>query len=271
MGPPLPRIAALLPWVLAAMGAAPGAVQAASLYVAPVRVVLTPSRPVASLTLGSGEEEEEEEEEAEVAVQAEVMAWSQENGQDIYQPTREVLVNPSIFRLSPGAQQIVRLGLQVPAADTERSYRIFFQQLPRDQALPRDGTRGAQLQTLLRLAAPIFVPPAGPSRQDAQWRLQRASPSSATSGGSGHVLSLDNRGTDHLQLTQILVRREGGTELLRKNMSLYVLPGRSADVALDLPPLAPGSSLQIDAASDAPTALPAATVHIPRADTAPRQ
>jgi fimbrial chaperone protein len=50
-----------------------------------------------------------------------------------------------------------------------------------------------------------------------------------------------------------------------------VLPGRSADIALDLPPLAPGSSLQIDAASDAPAALPAATVHIPRADTAPRQ
>ena len=267
MGSPLlPRIAALLPWVLAVMGAAAGAVQAASLYVAPVRVVLTPSRPVASLTLGSGEEE------GEVAVQAEVMAWSQENGQDIYQPTREVLVNPSIFRLSPGAQQIVRLGLQVPAADTERSYRIFFQQLPRDQALPRDGKGGGQLQTLLRLAVPIFVPPAGASRQDAEWRLQRASSSSsAAPGGSGHVLTIDNRGTDHLQLTQILVRREGGAELLRKNMSLYVLPGRSADVALNLPLLAPGSSLQIDAASDAPTALPAATVHIPRADTAPRQ
>ncbi|AGU53653.1 putative pili assembly chaperone [Variovorax paradoxus B4] len=265
MAPLLPRIAALLPWVLAAMGIASGAVQAASLYVAPVRVVLTPSRPVAALTLGSGEEE------AEVAVQAEVMAWSQENGQDIYQPTREVLVNPSIFRLSPGAQQIVRLGLQVPAADTERSYRIFFQQLPRDQALPRDGKGGAQLQTLLRLAVPIFVPPAGASRQDAQWRLQRASPDSATPGGSGHVLTIDNRGTDHLQLTQILVRREGGVELLRKNMSLYVLPGRSADVALDLPLLARGSSLQIDATSDAPTALPAAIVHIPRADTAPRQ
>lgn len=265
MAPLLPRIAALLPWVLAVMGAAPGAVQAASLYVAPVRVVLTPSRPVAALTLGSGEEE------AEVAVQAEVMAWSQENGQDIYRPTREVLVNPSIFRLSPGAQQIVRLGLQVPAADTERSYRIFFQQLPRDQALPRDGKGGAQLQTLLRLAVPIFVPPAGASRQDAQWRLQRASPYPATPGGSGHVLTIDNRGTDHLQLTQILVRREGGVELLRKNMSLYVLPGRSADVALDLPLPVRGSSLQIDATSDAPTALPAAIVHIPRADTAPRQ
>ena len=264
MAPLLPRIAALLAWALAALGAASGAVQAASLYVAPVRVVLTPSRPVASLTLGSGEEE------AEVAVQAEVMAWSQENGQDIYQPTREVLVNPSIFRLSPGAQQIVRLGLQVPAADTERSYRIFFQQLPRDQALPRDGKGGAQLQTLLRLAVPIFVPSAGASRQDAQWRLQRASPSSATPGGHGHVLTIDNRGTDHLQLTQILVRREGDSELLRKSMSRYVLPGQSADIALDLPPLAPGSPLRIDATSDAPTELPMAIVHIPRADTPSR-
>jgi fimbrial chaperone protein len=258
-------MAALLPWVLTALGAVSGAAHAASLYVAPVRVVLTPSRPVASVTLGSGEEE------AEVAIQAEVMAWSQENGQDVYQPTREVLVNPSIFRLSPGAQQIVRLGLQVPAASTERSYRIFFQQLPRDQALPKDGKGGAQLQTLLRLAVPIFVPPAGTPLQDAQWRLRRASPSLAAPGSAGHVLAVDNRGTDHLQLTQIIVRREGGAELLRKNLSLYVLAGQSAEVALELPLLTPGSRLQIDAASDAPVALPAASVRIPSADIRSRQ
>jgi len=260
------RKAALLPWgVLAATGVLPCKVQAVSLYVSPVRVVLTPSRPVSSLTLGSNEE-------TEVAVQAEVLAWSQENGQDVYKPTRDVLVNPTIFRVPPGGQQIVRLGLQVPVDATERSYRIFLQQLPRDQALTREAGSGAQLQTLLRLAVPIFVPPPEP-RQEVQWRLQAtAPPPPGTSRPSRYTLTLDNRGTSHLQLKQILVRRESGTELLRKSLSLYVLPGQSsADIALELPALAPETSLQIEAASDAPSALPAAIVHIPRADPAPRQ
>ena len=120
----------LLPCVLAATGAL-----ATSLSVAPLRLVLTPERPVGSLTMGNSED-------AEVAVQAEVLAWSQEDGRDVYQPTREVLVNPAIFRLPPGGRQIVRLGLQVPAEARERSYRVFLRQLPRDQALPQNNAEG---------------------------------------------------------------------------------------------------------------------------------
>ena len=101
-------IAALLARTLAACMAA-GAAQAASLHVAPVLVQLTPARPVAALTLGNNDE-------AEVAVQAQVYAWSQQAGQDVYTPTGEVLVNPAIFRIPSAGQQIVRLGLQVRAA-----------------------------------------------------------------------------------------------------------------------------------------------------------
>lgn len=247
------RWSALLPCVLMPIGAL-----AASLSVAPLRLVLTPERPVASLTMGNSDEAEE------VAVQAEVLVWSQEDGRDVYQPTREVLVNPSIFRLPPGGRQIVRLGLQVPAEAVERSYRVFLRQLPRDQALPADG--GVKLQTLLRIGVPIFVPPLQ-LRQALQWRLQAGG-----AGGRGYKLMLDNQGSEHIQLTQLVVRREGGTELLRKSLSHYALAGQSAGIELELPALPPDTRLHIEAATDAPEALSTvtATVLVPRAPAVPR-
>ena len=246
---------ALLPCVLVPIGAL-----AASLSVAPLRIVLTPQRPVASLTMGNSDEAEE------VAVQAEVLAWSQEDGRDVYQPTRDVLVNPSIFRLAPGGRQIVRLGLQVPAEAAERSYRVFLRQLPRDQALATDGAGGAKLQTLLRIGVPIFVPPLQ-LRQALQWRLQASG-----AGGRGYRLMLDNQGSEHIQLTQLVVRRDGGAELLRKSLSHYALAGQSAGIELELPALPPDTRLHIEAATDAPEALSTvtATVLVPRAPAVPR-
>ena len=243
---------ALWPCLLAPAGAA-----AASLSVAPLRIALTPERPVASLTMGNGED-------TEVAVQAEVLAWSQRDGHDVYEPTRDVLVNPAIFRIPPGGRQIVRLGLQVPAEARERSFRIFLRQLPRDQALPLNGAAGATVQTLLRIGVPVFVPPTQP-RRALQWSLQ-----AGRAGGAAYRLVLDNQGSEHIQLTQLVVRREDGTELLRKSLSHYALAGQSAAVALELAPLPPDTRLQIEAATDAPEAQSTATVRVPRAPAEPR-
>ncbi|WP_428424081.1 fimbrial biogenesis chaperone [Methylibium sp.] len=246
--------ALLLPLLAAACGDA----RAASLHVAPLRVVLTSDHRVASLTLGNSDN-------TEVAVQVEVLAWSQRNGEDVYEPTRDVLVNPSIFRVPGRGQQIVRLGLQVPPTDTERSYRVFLQQLPGDQALPQDAGGGARLQTLLRIGLPVFVP-AITARQDLQWRLVSIAP--AAPDGATHLLSIDNRGTQHLQLTRLVLRREEGDEQLRKNLSRYVLAGQSAGIALDLSAFPPDTPLLLEPASDAPSPLPAVLLRVPRADTA---
>jgi len=235
-------------------------VGAASLHVAPVRVALTAARPVASVTLGNGEEDE-------VAVQVDVLAWSQRDGKDVYEPTRELLVNPSIFRLAGRSQQIVRLGLQAPAsADVERSYRVFFQQLPRDQALPTEPGAGARLQTLLRIGVPVFVPAAAP-RHHLQWRLL---PSAPQAPGETHRLWLDNLGTGHLQVTGLELRHESGAHLWSKATSWYVLPGQSASIALDLPAVPSESRLELQVASDAPVALPTVPLRAPRADPAAR-
>lgn len=254
--PSLPRTAAAI--VLAMVMAACPDAGAVNIQIAPVRVVLQPGRPVASLTVTNDGA-------SEIPMQAEVMSWSQKDGQNVYAPTREVLVNPAIFRIPANGRQIVRLGLQVGAlADAERSYRIFLRQLPRDKALPAGGAAeggGAELQTLLQLVLPIFVPPSAPAgAPSVAWRLDASDAAPA--------LTVDNLGREHLQFTQITVRRPDGSELLRQRMSVYALPQQGVRLPVALPSLPPGTKLQFEAQTDSDVPLPPVFLQVPGAAVA---
>ncbi len=252
------RIAALPVLLLALCGTR--AAGAASMHVAPLRADLDAARPVAAITIGNGEE-------TEIAVQAEVVAWTQENGRDIYTPTREVLVNPSIFRIPAQGQQIVRLGLQARApTDSERSYRLFVRQLPRDRALVRQPGDGVQLQTLLRIGIPVFSRPTRPN-EAIEWRLV------AEDNSPNYQLMIDNKGSTHVQITSLVVRRDDGEELMRRNISHYVLAGRSSGIALNMAAsanLAPDTPLRIDAVAAGGRAIPPLVLRVPRAPVAAR-
>lgn len=251
----LPRAAIILGSAAAmAVSAVPVDVRAASIQIAPVRVVLQPNRPVASLVVTNDGA-------SEISMQAEVMSWAQKDQQDVYAPTREVLVNPAIFRIPANGRQIVRLGLQVPALADERSYRIFLRQLPRDKALPTGAEgAGAELQTLLQLVLPIFVPPSSPAgAPSVAWHL------------SASALTIDNLGREHIQITQVTVRHADGSELLRQRMSVYVLPQQSARLPVALPSLPPGARLQLEAQADSEVPLPRVFLQVPGATAAAAQ
>ena len=47
-------------------------------------------------------------------VQADPTQWAQEAGQDRYAPSDALIVSPPIFELSPGQEQVVRVGLRAP-------------------------------------------------------------------------------------------------------------------------------------------------------------
>lgn len=257
-------------WIAASIFCMSGMAGATSIQVAPIRLVLSSLRPIAAMTVGNSED-------SDIAVQAEIVEWSQDNGKDVYKATQDVLVNPAIFRLPGNSQQIVRIGLRISSGPTERSYRVFLQQLPRDQALPTDvaGTgagadrsRVASLQTLLRIGVPVFIPPVV-ATHEVQWHLVAAEPRAGERSGSRHLLVMDNRGTEHVQLSGVVVRSEQGVEIARESLSQYVLAGQSSTVPLDLPSLAPDAELRIEVQSDAAVALPAASVRVPRREATP--
>lgn len=90
--------------------------------------------------------------------QIEGVAWVQDaTGKDQYVPTRDLIFFPKIMTLQPDEDRIVRVGLRTPAAQVERTYRLFIEQLPggkKDAA-----ASGAQIEVLLRFGVGIFAAP----------------------------------------------------------------------------------------------------------------
>jgi fimbrial chaperone protein len=224
---------------------------AANIQVAPLRIYLNDGKSLASIAVKNGGDEE-------IAVQAEILEWTQVDGVDDYRATRDVLVNPVIFKLDAKGTQIVRLGLQVPDSDAERSYRIFVQQLPAP-ASARPG--GLRLQTLLRLGVPVFVPAKAP-RVGIEWQLVKSQ------GGQMASLEATNTGNTHLQITRVVVRQPTGRALVDMPMSTYLLSRQKLvlPVAVPLDDVPVGAVLTIEQSTDAPVPLPSALLPL-RADS----
>lgn len=155
---------------------------------------------------------------APLLIQAEVFDWQQADGSDVLTPTRNVLVNPPIFEIAPGASQLVRVGLRPdakPIAGRESSYRVWLSQLPRANDAPGNGVK-----ILFRLNLPLFVAARDARPAEAVWRHD------------ADALRLTNLGTRHLALREVVLTREDGTTLKLPHRT--VLAG--ADAHWPLPP-----------------------------------
>jgi fimbrial chaperone protein len=68
-------------------------------------------------------------------------------------PTRDIVVFPTMLTLKPGETRNVRVGALLVAGSSERSYRVFVEELP-----PLPGARrSAGIQVLMRMGIPVFV------------------------------------------------------------------------------------------------------------------
>ena len=151
-------------------------------------------------------------------MQTSLVSWTQENGQDVYAPTKEILGTPPIATIPPGGEQILRVGMRrAPDAVNELAYRVFLQEVPPP---PKPGFQG--LQVALRLSLPIFVQPRqGPAKATLVWNLD-------LQGEDTLRLRLDNQGTGHIQVSDISLFQPGQDQAVASQSSLvYVLPGQS--------------------------------------------
>jgi len=71
------------------------------------------------------------ENDAEVVVQVETLLWSQADGQDVLDPTRDLIASPAVFTLPARGSQLIRVALRrEPDARRELSYRLVVQEVP---------------------------------------------------------------------------------------------------------------------------------------------
>jgi fimbrial chaperone protein len=212
-----------------------GPAYAGSIAVNPVRVVLSATQTTGALVVrNSGAEPS--------VVQLQIVSWSQQDGKDVYVPTKDLLGTPPIFTVPPGGSQTVRVGLrQRTDGNTEGAYRLIMQEVPPP---PKPEFRG--LQVALRLSVPVFVTPAVAPSSTLAWQAN------LTSQGDLKV-SAANTGNTHVQVLRYKLS-SSGAELSTATPAeaAYVLPGqrREWNMRFTSAPAA-GSTVRIDAQTDA--------------------
>jgi fimbrial chaperone protein len=231
----MPHLAAVTTILIAALGTAAPSALAGSFQINPIRVDLGATAASQVLTVRNDGAEA-------LVVQMSVQAWTQENDQDVYRPTQDVLVTPPIARIAPGAEQVIRVGLRRPTDPARQgTFRLFVNEVP---GAPASGFTG--LQVALRVSLPVFVAASGPARRDVAWTLSRD-----TDGGLS--LTLENRGNVHVQVLDLTLSAPGpGQPIARQSQVTYVLAGQRRTFAfpLEVPLPADASSLRLSALTD---------------------
>jgi fimbrial chaperone protein len=206
-------VAACMLSLAAALPAAAG-----NFSVAPVRIELSKGQPTAVMTVHNNDD-------APLLVQASALAWSQPGGEELTEPTRELLATPPIFTLAPNSDQIVRVALRrEPDPTRELAYRLLLAEVP--QPATKDFTG---LRVALRLSLPVFVRPQASTLPDVKWTATRTGIDALRVGAT-------NLGTQHLQITDFELQFPGAVDTAKVSVTRYVLPGSTVSWALTPPP-----------------------------------
>lgn len=182
---------------------AAAAAAAASLAVTPLRVELPTGTAAETVqvqnTTGSA-----------MAVQMRLFAWSQQNGEDVYAPSSDLLVSPSIVSIPAGQTQLVRVLRKGAATQGEKRFRLVIDQLP-DPAKARPGVA----QTRVRFAIPVFVDRDKAAPAAFAWRM--------TDG----ALELANTGGAAARIVQVEVKKPDGQIVPVEQNALRYVHGAS--------------------------------------------
>jgi fimbrial chaperone protein len=206
---------------------------AGSFSVNPVRATLSAKQPVGSLVVRNNGSEA-------TVVQLETVSWSQQDGKDVYTPTKEILATPPIFTVPAGGSQVVRVGMR-RTADSQReiAYRLFLQEVPPAK------TDVQGLRVVLRIGVPVFVLPPAAVAPVLRWHASR------TPEGALKV-SLTNNGNAHIQVASSRLMLSSGQPLATQNVAAYVLSGQSREWLYKVTKLpARGAALRVAAHTDA--------------------
>ena len=210
--------------------------RAGSFEVNPVGVTLSGAHSTGIVTVTNASD-------SPTVVQLQLVVWSQENGEDVYTPSRNLLATPPIFTLPVSGQQTVRLGLMSkPDAKLETAYRLFLQEVTPPS---ESGVQG--LQVLLRVGIPVFIEPAVAAAPELHWSARRLSATQIS-------VQAVNDGSAHVQIGTMQLSINTQAKPLAERIGGYILPGKHASWVFQTPaPLAAGTSLLLTADTDRST------------------
>lgn len=220
--------------ILGLLAAFASPADAASLRISPIGLDIPAGEHAASMTLvNTGAEP--------VNLQLRVFRWTQANGEDVLDPSTDMLVSPPAATIAPGASYTVRVARTTAApVAAEQSYRVFVDELPK----PVDpGTIGQGVSMVLRTSLPVFVVDPKAFAQ-LSWKVWQ--------DGDGLHAEASNSGLRHAKITGLTVKPENGAAFVfGEGLNGYVLAGshKRFDLKLDAKAARPaaGTSVQLTA------------------------
>ena len=199
-------------------------VAASAFRVTPIRVTFDRSSKSALLTLVNDSTEE-------LRFQITAFAWgdNEQTGDMKLTPTDDIVFFPSLLTLKPSEERKVRVGTAVGAAETEKTYRIFFEELP--PLATAESTKGSQVKIITKMGIPIFIEP-----------TKRATGGEITdlAMNNGKVaFNVKNSGNVHFIAQSVRVTgldASGNAVVDKQREGWYVLPGTKRAYDLEFTP-----------------------------------
>lgn len=184
---------------------------AASLQVSPTSVTLQARQNADGLTLTNTGT-------TPLHAQVRVFRWTQEDGEEKLEPTRDITISPPMLKLAPGAQQLVRvIRLGAAPTDAQTSYRLIVDELPVDSGETKPG-----LQFVLQYSVPVFLMPQGDPAIGPSLRTR------LVHEGQRSLLEIGNTGKAHAQIAELTyTTADGQSHTVAAGLAGYVLPGKT--------------------------------------------
>jgi fimbrial chaperone protein len=161
-----------------------------------------------------------------IRFQIDVFAWDQNpKGEMVLNPTEDLIFYPTLLALEPGDERRIRIGTNDPIVASEKSYRIFVEELP-----PLENSQSDGIRILTKMGVPIFIQPSKPI---VQARLDQIG-----FHGSEFFFELKNLGNVHFFPRAMRVKgagSQGETVLERELQSWYILAGRTREYRVEIP------------------------------------
>jgi len=218
--PAMLRIAAVfLLWLASAVCAA------SEFSVTPIRLDMEPGMRSAAVTVVNDDE-------LPLRLQLKLMQWTQDaSGLDVYTESDELVYFPKLMSVQPRDRRLVRIGLKAPAGATERTYRLFLDELPETARPSASG-----LSFTVRFALPIFLPAAESHPRGAIESIE-------LEGGRLRI-AVANTGNQNFRITSVSAHAVTG--FAAELAGWYLLPGARRVHTMEIPAEACRSLRRLD-------------------------
>ncbi len=176
--------------------------------ISPVSLEITANEPIVTLNVKNNADNT-------TTIQADVMQWSQKNGQVVLYPTDDMVISPPLFQIGPWQTQIVRVAWLSPHPVNEQlMYRVLLREISKINFSLLPSHRSG-LNFRLNISLPVFVQP---DTQNPAYRWQMHWVDAHTL----HLI-LANTGNVSLMVSELKLSRENQA-VFSENTFEYVLP-----------------------------------------------